>query len=234
MSGSFIVREAFKQYKENELIFAGKLYREQLSGEIGEAAYYKAIERMCKSGELVKIAKGTYHLPKISKYGIVPPSEKEIVSAFTENNTGTVVGYSLYNALNLSTQISKSVTVMSSALESFSKTIRNVVINQVNLEYSQEITSMLHALEVLQNYSTIQDINYAAFIEFSKKLAENYDERALQEIMVRKKYKTSTIAFLQEILKHYGKENNLGLYLSILSKYKFPKMEGIYEAARIH
>ena len=47
--------------------------------------------------ELVKIAKGTYHLPKVSKYGIVPPSEKEIISAFTENGTGTVVGYSLYN-----------------------------------------------------------------------------------------------------------------------------------------
>ena len=53
----------------------------ELYDQISEAAFYKALERMCKSGELVKIAKGTYHLPKVSKYGIVPPSEKEIISA---------------------------------------------------------------------------------------------------------------------------------------------------------
>lgn len=55
-------------------------------------------------------------MPKISKYGIIPPSEKEIISAFTENETGTVVGYSLYNQLNLTTQVSKKISVMSSAL----------------------------------------------------------------------------------------------------------------------
>ena len=79
MGSSNVIRNALVHYRENELILASKLYRMELCDQISEAAFYKTLERMCKSGELVKIAKGTYHLPKVSKYGIVPPSEKEII-----------------------------------------------------------------------------------------------------------------------------------------------------------
>ena len=233
MKSNPVVRNALEEFKENELIIASKLYREKLSDEIGEAAYYKTLQRMCESGELVKIAKGTYHLPKKSKYGIVPPSEKEIITAFTENETGTVVGYSLYNALNLTTQISKTITVMSSALERLTKSIRNIVVQQMPLEFSKEITDMVHGLEVLQNFNSIQDINYSAFLKYTEELASSFDVEAFKEIVSTKAYKKSTISFMQEILNHYKVKNNLNEYLSSLSDYKHPRMEELYEAARI-
>jgi len=233
MKSRQIVRGVLETFKENELILASKLYREKLSDFIREAAYYKTLERMCKSGELVKISKGTYHLPRVSKYGIIPPSEKDIVSAFTDNGTGTVVGYSLYNALNLTTQVSKTVRVMSSALESYTKSIRNIVVHQVQLEYSKEIENMIHGLEVLQNFSAIQDINYSAFVKFAQEFAEKYNEEAFKEVIEKVKYKKATISFLKEILDYYEKENNLGKYLSKLSEYKHPRMEELYETARI-
>lgn len=233
MRSNLTVKNAVESYKENELILASKLYREELSDQISEAAYYKTLERMCKAGELVRIAKGIYHLPKMSKYGIVPPSEEEIISAFTENETGTVIGYALYNALNLTTQISKTVNVMSSALESFTKSIRNVIVHQTLLVFSEEIKKMVQGLEVLQNFSTIQDINYSAFIRFSEQLASAYNDELLSKVISAKPYKKSTIAFLQEILIYYGVQNNLSMYLSTLSEYKHPKMEELYEAARI-
>ncbi len=233
MKGNPIVRNTLAEFEANELIIASKLYKEKLSGQITEAAYYKTLQRMCESGELVKIAKGTYHLPKVSKYGIVPPSEKEIVTAFTENETGTVIGYSLYNALNLTTQIPKTITVMSSALEGLTKLIRNVIVYQVPLEFSKEITSMIHGLEVLQNFNSIQDINYSAFLRFSEELALSYNPEIFEEIVNTKTYKKSTISFLYEILNYYNVQNNLNKYLSALSEYKHPKMEELYEAARI-
>lgn len=233
MKGNPIVRNALAEFEANELIIASKLYKEKLSGQITEAAYYKTLQRMCESGELVKIAKGTYHLPKVSKYGIVPPSEKEIVTAFTENKTGTVIGYSLYNALNLTTQIPKTITVMSSALEGLTKSIRNVIVYQVPLEFSKEITSMIHGLEVLQNFNSIQDINYSAFLKFSEELALSYNPEIFEEIVNTKTYKKSTISFLYEILNYYNVQNNLNKYLSALSEYKHPKMEELYEAARV-
>ena len=234
MKSNPVVKNALAEFKENELIVASKLYREKLFGQIGEAAYYKTLQRMCESGELVKIAKGTYHLPKVNKYGIVPPSEKEIISAFTKNETGTVIGYSLYNALNLTTQISKTITVMSSALKGLTKSIRNVVVHQVPLEFSKEITSMVHGLDVLQNFSTIQDINYSAFLAYAEQLAKNFNACAFTEIVSAKTYKKSTISFLREILNYHKVENNLDEYLSSLSEYKHPKMEELYEAARIY
>lgn len=233
MKNSLVVENALANYRENELIFASKLYREKLSDQIGEAAYYKTLERMCKAGDLVKIAKGTYHLPKRNKYGIVPPSEEEIISAFTENETGTVIGYSLYNALNLTTQISKTVNVMSSALEGFTKSIRNVIIHQMPLVFSEEVKNMVHILDVLQNFTAIQDINYSAFLKFTEKLASAYDSESFMKVISIGSYKKSTISFLHEILNFYGVQNDLSRHLSTLSEYKHPKMEELYETARI-
>ena len=234
MKSNPVVKNALAEFKENELIVASKLYREKLSGQIGESAYYKTLQRMCESGELVKIAKGTYHMPKVSKYGIVPPSEKEIISAFTENETGTVVGYSLYNDLNLTTQIPKKITVLSSALEGLTKSIRNVVVYQVPLEFSKEITSMVHGLEVLQNFNSIQDINYSAFLSYTEQLAESFNAGAFEKILSVKKYKKSTISFLRELLCYHSVNNNLSEYLSSLSEYKHPKMEELYETTRVY
>ncbi len=233
MKGNPVVRDALAEFKENELIIASKLYREKLVNQISEAAYYKTLQRMCESGELVKIAKGTYHLPKVSKYGIVPPSEKEIISAFTENETGTVIGYSLYNSLNLTTQISKSVTVMSSALDGLSKTIRNVMVRKVDIDYTEPVMNMIHCLEVLQNFDRIQDINYSVFINYVEEFSKTYTDRTFEEVISNVNYKKSTISFLQEILRYYKRDNNLNDYLSSLSEYKHPTMEEIYETARV-
>ncbi len=227
-----VVRDAVGRFNENELIFANKLYKEKLSFQIKEDAYYKTLQRMCEAGELVKIAKGTYHLPKYSKYGIVPPSEKEIISAFTDNESGTVIGYSMYNELGLTTQIAKSVEILSSVPESFTKTIRNVVVHKVPLLYSPEIVDMIRGLEVLQNFYTIQDLDYPAFIAYTEKLAKTFNADAFKEVISVKKYKKSTISFLREILNHYNVPNNLDEYLSSLSEYKHPTMEELHESAR--
>lgn len=234
MKNNPIVKNALSVYNENELIIAGKLYREKLSQYITEAAYYKTLQRMCDSGELVKIAKGTYHLPKKTKYGIIPPSEKEIVSAFTKNKTGTVVGYSLYNELNLTTQISKVVTVFSSAIDGGEKSVRNITVYQMPLEFSKEIINIIHSLDVLQNFDNIQDINYSAFLKFTKEFSESFNDEAFEKIISVKKYKKSTISFMREILDYYNVQNNLSKHLSSLSTYKHPKMEELYAATRIH
>lgn len=233
MKGTVMIRQELNQYRENELILVSKLYREKLAGLVSESAFYKALERMCKSGALAKIAKGVYYRPKVGKYGTVPPSEKEIVSAFTENETGMEIGYTLYNALNLTTQVPKTVTVLSSALEGFSKSIRNVVIERQELQFTEPIKNMVGALEVFQNFSRIQDISYPGFLSFTKTFAENFSSEAFEEVNRTMKYQKSTIAFAQEVLRHYQVENSLSKHLSTLSTYKHPRMEEIYAAAQI-
>ena len=76
-------------------------------------------------------------------------------------------------------------------------------------------------------------MNYSAFLTFSEELAQNYDETVFEDVISKVNYKKSTISFLHEILNYYNRENNLDNYLSSLSEYKHPKMEEIYETARI-
>lgn len=231
MTNAQIITRTMEQFPENELIFASKLYTEQLSEAVSEETYYQTLSRMCKAGSLCRIAKGTYYRPKTSKYGIVPPSQKEIVAAFTEPDKGTVVGYSLYNSLKLTTQVAKTVEVLSSRMEQQTKTISNVFLQFCDLVYTPEVKRTLHVLEVLQNFSEIQDLNYRQFLSFCEQFAHEYDASALEQVIQKMRYQKKTISFLRNILNHYGVENNLNKYLSALSEYKHPTMEEIYEAA---
>ena len=209
MKKSIIVRNAIMKHKENGLILANELYFKRLQTSIDKQTFNQTLSRMCKSGELMRIARGIYHLPKIGKSGLVPPSEHEIVSAFTSNGTGTVVGYSLYNQLNLTTQISKHIDVLSSKIETSIKTIGNVIVHRVPIHYSESSVKMIQILEVLENYHTIEDLNQEAFVEFTKEIVDWYNEDAFQQVIAKLKYKDSTIAFLRGILNSYNRENNL-------------------------
>ena len=231
MTGAQIIKQAIEQFPENDLIFASKLYTEQLSEAVSEEAYYQTLGRMCKVGTLYRIAKGTYYRPKTSKYGIVPPSQKEIIAAFTKPDKGTVVGYSLYNSLKLTTQVAKTVEVFSSQIEQQTKNISNVFLQFCDLCYTPEIKGMIHMLEVLQNFNEIQDLNYHQFISCCEKFAQEYDGKIFEQVIQKIRYQKRTISFLRDILNHYGVENSLNKYLSALSQYKHPTMEEIYEIA---
>ena len=232
MRSSLIIKQELNTYKEKQLIFASKLYKEKLYEFINEAAFYKMLERMCKKDELAKISKGIYCVPLFSKYGLMLPSEKEIIEEFTKNNTGLIVGYYLYNQLNLTTQIPKNIVILTSNIDSYTKSIRNIHLKSLDIEYSKEIKNMICCLEVLQDFDNIQDLNYLSFIEYSKNIANNYCDQIFELVINKISYKKSTISFLREILNYYHINNNLDKYLSSLSSYKHPRMEEIYEIAR--
>ena len=231
MTGAQIITRTMEQFPENELIFASKLYANQLCKAVSEETYYQTLGRMCKAGSLCRIAKGTYYRPKISKYGIVPPSQKEIIAAFTDPDKGAVVGYSLYNSLKLTTQVGKTVEVLSSRMEQQTKTISNVFLRFCDLVYTPEVKRTLHVLEVLQNFSEIQDLNYRQFLSFCEQFAHEYDASALERVIQKVRYQKRTLSFLRSVLNYYGVQNDLSKYLSTLSAYKHPSMEEIYEAA---
>lgn len=233
MSSAQVITQQIEQFPENELIFARKLFQKHLCSQVSESAFYKTLERLCKSGSLCRIAKGTYYRPKIGKYGIIPPSQKNIVSAFTAQNTGTIVGYALYNQLKLTTQVSKTVEVFSSAIEQQTKSIRNVLLQFHNLNYTPEIKAAVSMLEVLQNFDQIQDLNYQEFCNYCKSFSEEFNSNALEQVLGQIRYSKRTISFLRNILNYHSVPNKLGNHLSSLSEYKHPTMEDLYEAAHI-
>ena len=228
-----IIKEELKRYSENEMIFASKLYKEKLyKKKVTETSFYKVLERMCLSNELSKLSKGVYYYPKKSKFGITPISDEEIISRYIEKNNGMIIGYHLFNKLNLTTQVSKKITLYSTNVESETKNIRNIEIKNISLKINDEYKKIIEMLEVLQSFNKIQDINYNAFYEYARNFSKEYNEDILKKVLVEIKYKKSTISFLCNILNHFGVKHTLNQYLSTLSKYKHLEMEEIYEFAQ--
>lgn len=212
---------------ENKLLEASALYSQSFS-TIPEMTYYKTLERMCKKGILVHLTKGLYYRPKNTRFGTVPISEKDIVDHYIQDNQGIVIGYRLFNQKGLTTQISKRVEVLSSAIPGKKKNIHNVYVMNISISLTPETIPIIETLEILQNYKSIEDINNTALAAYMKDFARQYADEATVYVLKNRKYKKSTIAFLESFLNHFQVKNSLNQFLSSLSSYAIPDMEEFY------
>jgi len=79
-----------------------------------QPALAKALSRLVLQGELQKITKGKYYIPKKTIFGQLKPTDSELVKDFLEQN-GKVVGYitgtTAFASMGLTTQISSSILI---------------------------------------------------------------------------------------------------------------------------
>ena len=223
-----IVENAVEKYKVHELIIAGDLYLE-IKNEVPETAFYKNLERMCKSKLLIHLTKGVYYKPKKSAFGEVPISTEQIVNYYIENYKGLEVGYKLYNKKGLTTQIGKKVEVLSNNLKEDHKNIGDVSVKKVDIDLDKNTVSTIEMLEVLQNYGKIENINNREFYIYFGEYSKDYSDDIANKVLKKLKYKKSTIAFFRKCLNDFGVENSLNEYLSSVSTYKIPYMEKMDE-----
>ena len=69
---------------------------------------------MVASGKIVKLAKGKYYKPEITPFGDLLPDQKQVVKDLLEDNgkiLGYLTGYSIYNQLGLTTQVSNTIQI---------------------------------------------------------------------------------------------------------------------------
>lgn len=79
-----------------------------------EAAYFRALSRLVKTGKLVRIEKGKYYKPVKNRFGIIRPSETELIKTLTQRGNETVgylTGSALYNQWGLTTQVPNTITI---------------------------------------------------------------------------------------------------------------------------
>ena len=222
----------FQAVPENTLIMTGKLYREKFLGQMSEAAFTQAISRLSKSGEIARISKGIYCMPKKTRFGTILPSDREIVDLFTKQNNGVIVGYGLYNSLGITTQVAKRLIAYSSLVNEQLKQIGNVIVQKYDLKYTNEEKAVIRMMELLHHYKEIQDIDYSAFLRNTESLSKQYTDEAFEAVQRVIGYPKRTVAFLREALNYYHVPNSLSKHLSALSSYRIPRMEELYEASQ--
>jgi len=227
-----MVEKRVSKYPELKIIDARQMYKDKFS-EIPEQAFYQAVSRLAKTGEIERLTKGIYCRPKAGKFGKIVSSEKDILEYYLGKNgkKGIVVGYRMYNTYGLTTQISKSVQVYSNVPLQEKREIRNVSVKKVNLKFEAPTKRMVELLEVLQNYNKIEDFHIGNLRNFLRTAVEYYDEKILAKLLNEIGYKKSTLASLKNVLDYFDIGNTVGNYLNGTSKYDALDVEKIYGTA---
>lgn len=179
---------------------------------------------MVSKQQLVRLSKGVYTRPQQTRFGFVLPTEKEIVDQFIADEKGMLVGYQLFNQLQLTSQISKQYHILTNNSHQKS-TIQNISIKQSNLNFTKPVREVLEMLEVLSMVDSLQDLDEKQFISYCEYFSKNsYQDHILDLILNEHRYKKSTLYFLKLILDIYQIPNTIHKYLSALSRYKEPKV----------
>ena len=124
-----------------------------------QPALAKALSRLVLQGELQKIAKGKYYIPKQTIFGKLKPTDSELVKDFLEQN-GRVVGYitgtTAFASMGLTTQISSSMLIGTNKYRR--PVIRNGVKISFLLQENTITSSNIPLLRILDALRLIKEI----------------------------------------------------------------------------
>ena len=69
--------------------------------EYFSSAVDRHLSRLTKNGSLLKLSQGLYYAPKKSKFGTVPPNDKDLVERFLKDDNFLLLSPNSYNSLRV-------------------------------------------------------------------------------------------------------------------------------------
>lgn len=162
--------------------------------------------RMVKSGLIEKIGRGKYYKPKESVFGNIGPNQSEIVKDLMFDNgilSGYITGYTVWNQMGLTSQISNIITIGTSrrrdSLKRGNYQVRFIV--QPN-KITKDSIPFLQILDSFKLIKQIPDTNVSKSISTLKNLIKDWDEISLAKLVkLSKKYPPRVRALLGAVLE---------------------------------
>lgn len=202
-------------------------------------AIIKALNRMVDSGKISKLAKGKYFKPEKTPFGILQPSQEQIVKDLLYEN-GKIVGYltaySIYNKLGLTTQVSNVIQIGKNQIRPKLKRERYTIsfVNQKNTITKKNIP-LLQILDSIKYIKKIPDAKVKTsclrFLEILKGL--NLDDMK-ELIRLSLKYPPSTRALVGALLDEIQEKPitlNLKKSLNPITTYELSNADEILTKA---
>ena len=168
-------------------------------------AVIKALNRMVESGKIAKLSKGKYYKPENTPFGKLQPNQAQVVKDLLNDdskNSGYLTGYSIYNQLGLTTQISNTIQIGKNQIRPSLKRDRYTIsfVKQKN-NITKENIPLLQILDAMRYIKKIPDTTLESsckrFIAIIKELPE---EKINLLVRLALKYPPSTRALLGAIL----------------------------------
>lgn len=202
-------------------------------------AVIKALNRMVASGKIAKLSKGKYYKPENTPFGNLQPTQAQVVKDLLEDDgkiTGYLTGNSIYNKLNLTTQVSNTIQIGKNQVRPSFKRERYTIafINQKNT-ITRENIPLLQLLDAIRYIKKIPD----ASIETSSKrflaIIKNYSDKEINTLVrLALKYPPATRALLGALLEKLQKDfatEALFKSLNPITKYKLTGAKKVLSTA---
>lgn len=193
-------------------------------------AIIKALNRMVASGKIVKLAKGKFYKPETTVFGKLQPNQYQIVKDLLENDgkvIGYLTGYSIYNQLGLTTQVSNTIQIGKNEVRPSFKRERYTIsfIRQKNTITKMNIP-LLQILDAIRYIKKIPDTNTtSACKRFSVIIKELPLKDKTTLVRLALKYLPVVRALLGALLEAAGKKSltdALRESLNHITVYKLP------------
>ena len=193
-------------------------------------AIIKALNRMASSGKIANFSKGKFYKPENTSFGSLPPNQNQMVKDLLESNgkiTGYLTGYSVYNQLGLTTQISNSIQIGKNEVRPSFKRGRYTIsfVRQKNIITKNNIP-LLQILDAIRYIKKIPDCNPSAACKRLMIIIKGLTEKERNTLIrLCLKYPPASRALLGAMLEANGKKSlTAPLYKSLnhFSIYKFP------------
>jgi hypothetical protein len=190
-------------------------------------AIIKSLNRMAASGKISKLSKGKFYKPENTVFGALQPNQYQVVKDLLEEDGKTIgylTGYSIYNQLGLTTQVSNTIQIGKNEVRSKFKRERYTIsfIKQKNTITKDNIP-FLQVLDAVRYIKKIPDTSIdAACIRLLNIVKELSDKDVSTLIRLAQKYPPATRALIGAILDEVGKQpltNSLMKSLNPISKY---------------
>lgn len=206
-------------------------YYDFITEVTSKEAVIKALNRMTVSGRIAKLSKGRYYKPENTPFGLLLPKQYQVVKDLLEENgktTGYLTGYSIYNQLGLTTQVSNIIQIGKNEIRP-KLTRGSYIITFVKQKntINKDNIPLLQILDSVKNIKIIPDSSIESsckrFLTIINELSEK--EKSLL-VRLALKYPPSTRALLGAILEHLKQSNLTGILLKSLNPITRYKLSG--------
>lgn len=190
-------------------------------------ALIKALNRMVISGKIAKLSKGKYYKPETTPFGDLLPNQKQVVKDLLEEKgkiNGYLTGYSIYNQLGLTTQVSNTIQIGKNEIRPSFKRDRYTIdfIKQKN-NITKDNIPLLQILDAIRNIKKIPDTTITnSCIRFIAILRQLNEKDLLLIMRLANKYPPATRALLGAMLDELKSTKTETLFntLNPITKYK--------------
>jgi hypothetical protein len=190
-------------------------------------ALIKALNRMVISGKIAKLSKGKYYKPETTPFGDLLPNQKQVVKDLLEEKgkiNGYLTGYSIYNQLGLTTQVSNTIQIGKNEIRPNFKRDRYTIdfIKQKN-NITKDNIPLLQILDAIRNIKKIPDTTVTnSCIRFIAILRQLKEKDLLLIMRLANKYPPATRALLGAMLDEIKSTKTETLFntLNPITKYK--------------